>query len=769
MDFIKKTICIDGARSRTQGLMPYYEFGKAYGQHPGGECGTMESLGLESASGDNGNWGQFVANPCFLSENGKDYGTMLHNYYSILNVVREGLKLRRVMTKEGEVIFTKIIGSFNWNDESKCFDGGDEPENIYDYASYDGSVFRSESVDGEMIYRTEAEVGEDFVVLVSNYNGFLDMAKYLDGTDYDEDLHTGISTDDAEDTRKWAAYCQVVDFCIGKINIPDWIYNKHIKAPKSMPCADVEPYKEWLEDYMTLSADCCNARLWEDMGGNDMLKYLKASAETTCEERRELLEGLTYSVPCIEVPLLLLQNYTDVGVLTNLDGVEYDAEMPGPVKQDGEDTRPHGKLRASLDEMGLTESEIEYLLSDGFGVTFDQIIMSGTTVEYPTTERYESVMDAVSNGDIKEDEIPEDCKVKPVEVESLLQTMRGGKRFTDDHDTLLPGVFRKFEDSPAGKYYICTKGDNGWDIEEYTGSVENWINADGMTSEELVPSEGGTKKYRSVTTKESALRISEVYSEEPKEEGEEEITEFCYKVKYDNSAEKPMEKPYEIGNAANVYFYKETSEGLVYRGDFIIETAITTDDETEFFEVRYVIGGYFYGDDEGDFVEYIGGGDIYYEKHVFIGNHLISVDIDGVDNVPVYTEYIDFAGDSKEFYSTRYNLYRTGNTANIISMTTGNEWTKRDGDGNGYAYDAYLVKEDYLTNFSLPPTVDVDVTIDRGGASAFERHYNLSECNTMRDLEQYRNGYFFPDDTETTVTSNSVNRKIQKSGNVIKI
>ena len=114
MDYIKKKISLEGARTRTQGLMPYYEFGKAYPQHISAHCPTdsesqeeactkIECLGLEKADGPNGNWGQFVANPCFLAENGKTYNTMLYNYHQLLGMVRDGVKLRKVETKEGEI------------------------------------------------------------------------------------------------------------------------------------------------------------------------------------------------------------------------------------------------------------------------------------------------------------------------------------------------------------------------------------------------------------------------------------------------------------------------------------------------------------------------------------------------------------------------------------------------------------------------------------------------------------------------------------------
>ena len=120
MDFIKKTICIEGARTRTQGLMPYYALGEKYEQHYGGTStsGTVGSLNLEIADGENGNWGQFVANPWFLAECGKTYEAMLRKYYDLFNMVREGVKLRKVETKEGKISLPRTLGRFIWMDSA---------------------------------------------------------------------------------------------------------------------------------------------------------------------------------------------------------------------------------------------------------------------------------------------------------------------------------------------------------------------------------------------------------------------------------------------------------------------------------------------------------------------------------------------------------------------------------------------------------------------------------------------------------------------------
>lgn len=775
MDYIKKIICIEGARTRTQGLMPYYEFGKEYSEHGGG-CASISSLGLETTRDkDNGNWGQFVANPCFLGT-GRTYEGMLHAYYSLLNMVRDGVKLRKVQTKEGEIIFTEDVGAFEWN--GQCFDGGEEPETLYVYAAYDSKDFYSTDIESlreetRHIYRANISVSDVFVVLIEDFDKFNRLSAYLDGTGYSQ-LGTGINIGSGNSHLKWSRYCQVIDFCIGKINIPANIYNKHIKVPKSMPCADVESYIEWLENYESLSADCCNARLYEDMGGHEFLNYLKNTARGKCSSIQNKIEGIQYQVPYISMPLLLTQNTTDVGVLTNIDGVDY---------VDNED-RPHHDAEMPT------------------GFTIDDIHMSAGTVSIN----------------------------KPIEVESLLNTLRTSKKYTDDKDNLLPGIFQNFS-NPAGEMYACVKRSeekfykltkepyviiedgqsrtywrvvyteasmtrddiyglnnlnhseipgplavslteeqaNGilqeqevhyqdveksapsnpyvykicvstanWEMYDIGGEPQDSINGDGLQSDDIP---GGTrypagdewrsatgKVYRTITTQDSGIRIAMTEEEETGKYVPKDYHYFFF-VKYNNTPEYPMEIPFKVGNTANVYLVS----GNIYRGDFITNVSTTGGK----IKVEYVIGGYFRGDDYGKFVSrvYPQSGDEYYEEYVLDENHVDLVPLDGVDDVKVYSRYIDFEGAAKEFYSPRYNLYRTGNTAYITRLTTGDIWSE-------IGYDAYLAKEDYLTGFSLPPKVDVNVTVDRGGVSAFEKHYKLAECNTMQDLVNYGNNFF---------------------------
>ena len=824
MDYIKKIICLEDARTRTQGLMPYYEFR--------GDGRRVE------ADGPDGNYGHFVANPCFLANNDKTYEGMLKAYYSVLNIVRNSVKLRKVETKKGEIIYTQDLDSFEW--DGICFDEEPEPNFLYEYAAYDSNRFYSTEIDSirdktRYIYR---EYGGNTVlskhthiVLIDDIKAFDTLISYLDGTPY-SGVKSGVVIDDGDEQYKWSRFCQVVDACIGKINIPAYIFNNHLKVPKSMPCADIEPYIEWLKN--NVSGECCNAKLWEERGGKEMLDFLTENAGTY-KRRRKILNDLDYAIPYISVPISITQSFTDVGVLTNIDGVDYISGLTGPVCDESEPSRPHGYLSANTEyeECGLTEYDIALLVHSGVGLCIDQIVMGSKIYEHPTTEEYE----ANPSGYTDESGFTKYA----IEVESLLKTLRNRKKYTDDKNNVLPGMFNKFNGKPEGQMYACVKhsaekfyilqvsahtiedevvidycvkyveatmtrddiyginnfmdvmpanpfaghltkeeansileeqsthytdvekdvktnpyvykisvSDPIWEIFPYDlpEMPEMCINADGLFSQDVA--EGGTrypdsddfrtaagKLYRTITTPSAGIRIAETEEEETGIQAPKDYHYF-FMVKYDNSSGSPMTIPYKKGNTANVYMAEsgssEDSNDWLYRGDFILDDPKVVGPSIEF---RYVIGGYYSGDSRGNFISAVTDtGDIYYEKHSYDPAHVDYVAMDGVDNVPVWSNYIDFDADAKEFYSPRYGLYRTGNTANIISTTTGDIWKEE------HAYDAYLAKEDYLTNFSLPPKVDVNVTIDRGGVSVFEKHYKLAECNTMQDLTQYGNNFF---------------------------
>ena len=74
--------------------------------------------------------------------------------------------------------------------------------------------------------------------------------------------------------------------------------------------------------------------------------------------------------------------------------------------------------------------------------------------------------------------------------------------------------------------------------------------------------------------------------------------------------------------------------------------------------------------------------------------------------------------------------------ANIIKMTIGDIW-KED-----LVIGGPLFTKEISDSLTTMPKIDVDITFNRGNAAGWEKYFKLSECNTMKDLENYGNNFF---------------------------
>ena len=110
------------------------------------------------------------------------------------------------------------------------------------------------------------------------------------------------------------------------------------------------------------------------------------------------------------------------------------------------------------------------------------------------------------------------------------------------------------------------------------------------------------------------------------------------------------------------------------------------------------------------------------------------VPVNGIRNI----QYTHIATDNGAFdiYNRDFKLSRTGALANGKRFNTGEVWTDE------LASTSPAIKLEYMDRVSEGAKVDVDVTVDRGNAAAFERHLKLMECNTFQDMEEYGNNYF---------------------------
>ena len=90
--------------------------------------------------------------------------------------------------------------------------------------------------------------------------------------------------------------------------------------------------------------------------------------------------------------------------------------------------------------------------------------------------------------------------------------------------------------------------------------------------------------------------------------------------------------------------------------------------------------------------------------------------------------------------SFNYDKTIAHQNVNIVSTLTDLQIYRKD-------YDEFLnsplIREEYLNGITYKPTKDIDVHIERGSTSAFEKHIAFGEVKTLDDMIDYKNGSFF--------------------------
>ena len=180
---------------------------------------------------------------------------------------------------------------------------------------------------------------------------------------------------------------------------------------------------------------------------------------------------------------------------------------------------------------------------------------------------------------------------------------------------------------------------------------------------------------------------------------------YYFYVKYKNDEETPMTIPFTVG---------------VVDGNGISNISYDSD---------FVTFEYYYNDIQ------------YKETYKYNTGQTMEIVLDGYENITIYYNEIDYDFTKQTIYNKHYGVEREGNLADIISYNVADVWGK-DGSMSEYTVNAPIFKEEYLLGISSTFKADVNVTINRGNAAAFERHFKLSECNTMEDLENNGNNIF---------------------------
>lgn len=385
---------------------------------------------------------------------------------------------------------------------------------------------------------------------------------------------------------------------------------------------------------------------------------------------------------------------------------------------------------------------------------------------------------------VDEVEVSED-----ITVESRLTSLRIQKYFKSDDDELLPGLFVDFPHNGVGPFFKCTfrtgtsstegeyrytkveespgvyvKGSFVEKIEDgkpsYGGDYTNIeyipYGEEVMTQTNVVTDEyivdkfkrdyqwweidnagegtnlkcadgeaiqwGSNDKYQTLTVFNSLLYYTVNSYSLP------DGSFYHFLVKYDNSESSPMVVPYIVGEVVNKSFNEFDS---AYTGDYVISME-ESDDEITF---EYVVGAHF---DSGYTTPVSDTGIYYKETYPYYTSISATTTLDKVKDTIYWYNEIDFNSESKVVYSEDLNLTRTAVTTTVGSIQLGDVWKCEDGS----VINTPLIKEEYLMSASMDAVTDIDVAIDRGNATAFERHLILSECNTFEDIENYRGNFF---------------------------
>lgn len=126
------------------------------------------------------------------------------------------------------------------------------------------------------------------------------------------------------------------------------------------------------------------------------------------------------------------------------------------------------------------------------------------------------------------------------------------------------------------------------------------------------------------------------------------------------------------------------------------------------------------------------------------------VTVDGEEKTIGFNDYIDGKYDKSlktfkfEFITSNntltYEKTIANQTVNIVSIMTDFDIHRKDFEE---FMSSNLIRYDYFNGITYAPTKDIDVHIERGSTSVFQKHISLSEVKTLDDMIEYKNGSFF--------------------------
>lgn len=303
-----------------------------------------------------------------------------------------------------------------------------------------------------------------------------------------------------------------------------------------------------------------------------------------------------------------------------------------------------------------------------------------------------------------------------INVESKLQSLISPRAEYLDN-----GVIGIFEED--GKFYKYEGGRWG------ETSNSNLYCADG---EEINP---GERKYRNIPVKECVKFFI----------NENDDGVYYFRVLYKSY----LNLPYNKGEILNTDTYFNSKGEVVKKVGDVIEEI---DKDGDICTIQYRLGCDINGN------EWVKDTGILYKESYNYSNSKKEIIIDEIYPVEIDCEILDYESSKTFFYDDNLKVNRWINTAEIIGMERGlpevtiNEWKLSAVTNLNVEEEIVTISEHTRKNLLITkessnglqeePKYDLNIMFNRGAAAAWEKHFKLSECNTMEDLENYGNNFF---------------------------
>lgn len=770
METVRKSICIDESRSHRNGLLPFVPFdeqdSKICEVSPGLENGNYGqyvcdfvfcSAWTETLSLGEGSKGITIRKEKEVSR--LKYLDAMRRYNYTHDKILNGIIVKKVTVDN--IISQRIdcVEGTNENFIQKTnvfITAFEEEKNLYDLCPLDISLFH-ETKNGKYQYERPAEYSallnkesllpeeaqytskidkiekdiedEDFFILIDGYDNIVEYNSL-----WDEWWHTNFSKItgsifdvweqeifDAEYVmpRHFSFMYDMDKYVLGRIDISHENISGS-KVPNIISYTQIQGSLKWFE---TFSADTITAyatgnnpsliKLWEEKGGGEFYRRLKAVKPQWVENSQKIGYYLTHKTPSTDIPICLTEECTDEGMLA-----PYEYSMYGKEIYDG--TTPYSAVPfEQLTKIGnkfyVTETMEEGTSLTPHFITFDG---GNNLVDSKIGQLMSPNSVDIGNGI---------CGIFDVFVDN--NGNKAGKIFkctfrtsNDDEPTVTSNCYQIVglkDNMPSSKW--CW-----WEcLSASTATAKKITCHDG----EIIEA-GDTTKYRN-----ASLLAEITHMATAEKDGD----VYYFMIKFDNGATgrkkgekvsdlssavfKTMKIPYVAGEPQNISTYDDGT--IVY--DKILSATI--EENHDYITIDYAIGITSGASEETSGIHYE-------ERFPYEENAVMTASIDGAYLSEIYYDKINLQANDETVYNDDISMGRTTRRARITGMEIGGQWQESG------AVNALLFSRASTEGNMEEPIYNVSLEFNRGNAAAWENHFKLSECNTLNDLANYGNNTF---------------------------